>query len=167
MPLATRGTGVSIPSTNQVVISTTIDVLDDSSNNIGFVSQITRRDERPTSLIRHLDSLDAGRVIEQAPGVETNRLEVAGFALYTVNTTKNSLIDRVARKNDVFWEHSCLNANWSPFAITERQTHPQGVSYSETLYGECLLTSYSRPVNITTATIAETANIQVSWIETS
>lgn len=161
-PLQTRGDGVSIPESNQVIISTSVDVLDDNGDNIGFMQQLTRRDDRPTQLIRHLDSTDAGKVIEQAPGPETNRLDVTGFALYNVGQQRRSLLHRISPLGPSF---RSLNSNAIPFEITERWRHPATGNSGENLYGDNLLINFSRPVNITTVMIAETATLQCTWVE--
>lgn len=163
MALQTRGDGVSIPAGNKVVLSTSIDVFDNLGVSIGFIQTLTRRDDRPTQLIRHLDSTDAGRMIEQAPGPETNRLDVTGFALYNVGPNKKSLLNRVAPNGGAF---RSLNSQHIPFEIEERTTHPATPTLqASTLYGDCYLISYSRPVNIGTVHITETATLQATWLE--
>lgn len=162
MPLQTRGDGVSIPEQNQVIISTSIDVLDEDGFNIGFLSQITRTDARPTEAIRHLDSIDAGRIIERSPSPENVTLALTGFALYNNGADKRSMLNRLAPGGSAF---RSLNSQQLPFEITERWTHPTTGSVGETLYGDCLLTNYSRPVNIGTVTIAETASADATWVE--
>lgn len=146
-----------------MVISTSVDVLDDDGFNMGFVQQISRTDARPTTPIRHLDSVDAGRIIEQSPGTETNTLNVTGFALYNTGVDNRSLLNRIA--GGAASAFTCLNSQRIPFEMTERWTHPSTSRGGETLYGDCMLTNYTRPVNIGTVTIAETCNITASWVE--
>lgn len=161
--LQTRGDGVSIPEKNMVVISTSVDVLDDLGNNIGFLQQISRTDRRDTTMVRHLDSTDAGRMLEQAPGVETNELNVTGLALYSISSDKRSLLNRMAGSGSA--KFKSLNSQQLPFEVTERWTHPATGRVGETLYGDCVILNYSRPVNIGTATITETCNIRATWVE--
>lgn len=163
MAIQTRGDGVSIPESNQVVISTTVDVLDDQGFNIGFIQQISRTDARPTTPIRHLDSSDAGKILEQSPGVETNQLNVTGLALYNLGTDRRSLLNRMVGSGSS--KFRSLNSQQLPFELSERWTHPATRLAGETLYGDCMLTNYTRPVNIGTVTITETANITATWIE--
>ena len=163
MPIATRGDGVSIPESNQVIISTTVDVLDDAGFNIGFLQQINRTDSRPTNRIRHLDSVDAGRTLEQSPAPEDNSLSVSGFALYNTGVDRRSILNRmVGTASNRF---RSLNSQSIPFEMTERWTHPGTRQVGETLYGDCYLTRYTRPVNIGTVMITESADINVSWVE--
>lgn len=162
MPLQTRGDGVSIPEDNQVVISTSVDVLDEEGFNIGFLQQINRTDARTTEPIRHLDSIDAGRIIERAPAPENVSINLTGFALYNLAADKRSLLNRIQAGAQAF---RSLNSQQLPFEMTERWTHPATGAIGETLYGECLLSNYSRPVNIGTVTIAETATADIGWVE--
>lgn len=163
MPLQTRGDAVAIPESNQVVISSSVDILDDDGFNIGFLQQINRTDNRPTQPIRHLDAVDGGRVIEQAPGPETNTLNATGFAIYNTGVDRRSLLNRITGVGGARFRS--LNSQQLPFELTERWIHPATNLAGETLYGDCWLTNYSRPVNIGTIAIAETANITASWVE--
>jgi hypothetical protein len=163
MPLQTRGDGVSIPTSNQVVISTSVDVLDDLGFNIGFIQQLTRNDSRPTTPVRHLDSIDAGRILEQAPGVEDDTLNFTGLALYNTGVDNRSLLNRLPGSAGSGFKS--LNSNSIPFEVTEAWTHPTTGLTGSTLFGDVLLTTYSRPVNIGTATISETAAGRVTFIE--
>lgn len=163
MAIQTRGDGVSIPESNQVVISTTVDVLDDEGFNIGFLQNINRTDDRPTDAIRHLDASDAGRMLEQAPGVENNTLTLTGFALYNTGVNRRSLLNRIIGASSSPFRS--LNSQQIPFEITEQWTHPASNARGQTLYGDCMLTNYSRPVNIGNITISETANVKCTWVE--
>lgn len=146
-----------------MVISTTVDVLDDEGFNIGFLQSISRTDARPTESVRHLDASDAGRILEQAPGVETNTLNLTGFALYNSGVDRRSLLNRVVGANSAPFRS--LNSQQLPFEITEQWTHPASNARGQTLYGDCMLTNYTRPVNIGTVTITETANATATWVE--
>lgn len=146
-----------------MVISSSVDVLDEDGFNIGFMQQISRTDNRPTTLVRHLDAIDAGRVIEQAPGPETNTLNVVGFALYNTGVDRRSLLNRIVGQGGA--KFRSLNSQQLPFELTERWIHPATRLTGETLYGDCWLTNYTRPVNIGTVAIAETANITATWVE--
>lgn len=166
--LQARGDGVLIPETNRAVISTSVDVLDDLGRNIGFLQQISRTDARAMTPIRHLDSIDAGKMIEQSPGVELNTLNITGYALYNLDTTRSSLLNRITsregpRQGNLF---KSLNSQFLPFQLIERWTQPSNTTLvGETLYGDCYLTNYTRPVSIATVNIVETANVQATWVE--
>lgn len=164
MPLVNYGDAVSIPNTNRAVISTSVDVWDETGGNIGFISAMSRTDARQTTPIRHLDSSDAGRIVEQSPGPETNTLNITGYALYNVGNQKKGLIHRLVQ--DVASIFRSLNGQHIPFDITERFAHPQNADQeTEYAYLGCWLTNFSHPVNIGTVSIAETANVTVSWVE--
>lgn len=164
MPLQTRGDAVGLPDTNRVVISTTVDVLDGDGNNIGFLQQISRTDARPTTPVRHLDSIDGGRMIEQSPAPESNTLNVTGYALYNTGQDRESLLNRIAGQA-AGARYRSLNSQFIPFQMVEQWTHPGTSGRGETLYGDCMLTNYSRPVNIATVQIVETANVTATWVE--
>lgn len=176
MPLVAYGDRVDMPDTNRVIISTSIDIFTEQGVNIGFMSALTRADNRQTTLIRHLDSVDAGRVVEQAPGPETVTLNCTGYALYMQGSARQSLIHRMVPQVQNW--HS-LNGQHIPFDIEERATHPaftrgadptQGVpapenTYFSTTYLGAWLTSYNRPLNVGSVVISETANANVSWVD--
>lgn len=164
MPLITRGDGVKIPDVNQAVISTSVDVFDEQGVNIGYMSQLTRTDTRNTFRVRHLDSQDAGRVIEQVPSPEDNALSANGLSLYDIGVVKKSLIHRLAGVNGQRFRS--LNSQFIPFVVREEWTHPSSPGqFGQTLYLGCMLTNFTRPVNIGTAQIAESANVVPSWVE--
>lgn len=170
LQLQTRGDGVAIPESNKVVISTSVDVLDDSGTNIGFLQQISRTDARAMTPIRHLSEQDAGRMIEQSPAPELNTINVTGYALYNRGGAKDSLLNRITGRiadtpvgGDAF---RSLNSQFLPFQLTEKWIHPANSALvGETKYGDCYLTNYTRPVAIATVNIVETANIQATWVE--
>lgn len=168
LQLQTRGDGVGLPESNKVVISTSVDIFDDGGVNIGFLQQISRTDARPATPIRHLAAGDAGRMIEQSPGPELNTLNVTGYALYNVSPARESLLNRITgRTTDTAGNlFRSLNSQFLPFQLEERWTHPGNTSQrGKTLYGDCYLTNYTRPVSIATVNIVETANIQATWVE--
>lgn len=170
LQLQQNGDGVSLPEENKVVISTSVDVLDDNGNNIGFLQQISRTDARPMTPIRHLAAGDAGRMVEQSPGVELNTLNVTGYALYNTGASRASLLNRITgqefQSGGIEAPFRSLNSQFIPFHMTEQWTHPGNTALlGETIYGDCYLTNYTRPVSIATVNIVETANIQATWVE--
>ena len=176
MPLVSHGDRVDMPDTNRVIISSSIDLYTEQGVNIGFVSGMTRQDSRPTTPIRHLDSLDAGRMVEQSPGPDTTSLNFTGFALYNQGGNRQSMVNRMVPTVQNW--HS-LNGQQVPFDIEERATHPmftrtgdptQGVvsdesNYLSTTYLACWLTQYSHPLSISGAQITETAAATVSYVD--
>lgn len=167
MPIQTRGDAVSIPDANRVVISTSVDVLDSEGTNIGFLQQISRTDARTMNPIRHLDSVDAGRMLEQSPAPELNTLNITGYAVYNTGQDRESLLNRVTGRAAAGGgqRFRSLNSQFLPFQLIEAWTHPATGARGETQYGDCYLTNYTRPVSIATVMIVETANVQATWVE--
>lgn len=163
MSIATRGDGVSIPEQNRVIVSTSVDVLDDDGFNIGFIQQLNRTDTRQVLRVRHLDSGDAGRVLELSPGPEDNSLNATGFALYARGSDPGAVINRLAGLGGTIFKS--LNSNAIPFEIIEVYTHPATGAVGETTYGDNLMNNYSRPVNIGAIQIVESVAMITSWIE--
>ena len=163
MPIATRGDGVSLPEGNRVIVSTSVDVLDDDGFEIGFIQQLNRSDTRPIVRVRHLDSRDAGRVLELSQGPEDNSLNATGFALYTRGADPGAVINRIAGLSGQLFKS--LNSNAIPFEIVEVYTHPGSGAVGETTYGDNLISNYTRPINIGSIQIVETCALVTSWVE--
>jgi hypothetical protein len=165
-----------MPDTNRVIISSSIDLYTEQGVNIGFVSGMTRSDNRPTTLIRHLDSLDAGRPVEQSPSPDTTTMQFTGFALYNTGGNRQNLINRLVPQVPNW--HS-LNGQQVPFDIEERATHPMYTrtadptkgtvadesNYVSTTYLACWLTAYSHPVQIGSANLVETGSASCTWVD--
>lgn len=181
MATTIRGDGVAIPTTNKVVISTTVDVLDDDGNPMGFIQSLNRTDTRRVDRLRELSATSAGRTVEQSPGPEDLSVRVTGFAIYAVGGIKGSLLDRLLqpvlgsalRGNQVLAPSpqggsliKSINSQQVPIQVTERFVHPASPG-AETgiLYGDCMLTNYSHPVAIGTINIAEEVQLQPRFIE--
>lgn len=155
--------GVSIPESHRTILSTSVDLLDMQGNNIGYITNFTPSHSRNMTRIRHLNSLDAGRILEMAPSPSDINISVGGFALYN-KQDDGSLIQRLgagATKKAM----RMLEEQSVPFLIAEVETHPITGDKTSIGYHLCWLTSYSSPKNIGTATIAETANIAVGWAD--
>jgi hypothetical protein len=163
MPIATRGDGVSLPEQNRVIVSTSVDVLDDDGFNVGFIQQLNRNDTRQILRVRHLDIGDAGRVLELSPGPEDNTLNATGFALYARGADPGAVINRIAGLNGQAFKS--LNSNAIPFEVVEVYEHPATHATGETTYGDNLINNYSRPVNIGAVQIVESCAMITSWVE--
>lgn len=163
MPLTTRGDGVSLPEGNRVIVSTSVDVLDDDGFPIGFVQQLSRSDTRQIIRVRHLDSIDAGRVVELSPGPEDNSLNATGFALYSRGLDPGAILNRIPGLGGQAFKS--LNSNAIPFELIEVWTQPATGETAETTYGDNLLQTYNRPINIGAIQISETAAMVTSWVE--
>ncbi len=163
MGLVQHGSGVGLAPDNQTIISTTVDIFDEEGNNIGFVNSINRNDTRGVFPIRHLDSADAGRILELQPQVENYTLTVTGFALFNVSDVdRGSLLNRLPADAKAF---KVLNDQVVPFVMEQTETHPSTGATNTTVYLGCMLTSFSRPINVGNATVTETAAVTVSWVE--
>jgi len=153
--------GVSIPEDNRTIVSTSVDILDSKGNNIGYITNFSPSWTRNITKVRHLNSLDAGRIIEMVPGPSDVTITVGGFALYN-NDNDGSLVQRLGG-GSTKKAMKMLEEQSIPFVISERATHPKTGKSVGTTYHICWLSATSSPKNIGTVTIAETATIQVGW----
>jgi len=155
--------GVGLPEAHRTVISTSIDVVDDSGNQIGYVQSINQSENRPTQPVRHLNSEDAGRIVEQAPQPGNLTLSVNGFAIYN-KQNDGSVVQRIGGETTAK-KMRTLEEQKIPFSLIVKETHPATQEVTQTVYHECWLTSRSKPVNIGTATIVESCNITPGWVD--
>lgn len=155
--------GVSVPETHRTTLSTSYDIYDEEGNNIGFVQSFGPSHNRPTTIVRHINSADAGRGLEQAPGVETMTISVQGFALYN-KQNDGSVVQRIGGSSTRKAMRQLAEQS-IPFTIIETVTHPAtGEVVDRVSYNECWLTSKNKTINIGNATVQETANISVTWV---
>ena len=168
------GDGVGIPAGVRSTISTTYDIYDQGGLLVGWIKQLERTDARPTTLVRHLSSFDAGRIIEQVPAPETVTLRGTGFALYNkIDTTGKiphySLASRISQgvglEQGGVYLFKSLNSQRIPFNIRMVETQPSTGATAITYYIACMLTGYTKPVNIGTVSIDETVAIQVGQVD--
>ncbi len=155
--------GVSIPESHRTVISTSVDILDMQGNNIGYITNFSPTHDRAMTKIRHLNSLDAGRVVEMSPGPSNVTITVGGFALYN-KQNDGSLIQRLGG-GSTKKAMRMLEEQTVPFLIVEVETHPKTGDKTAIGYHMCWLSAHGSPKNIGTVTIAETATIQVGWAD--
>ena len=188
MGSVTKGFGVGIPPQNQAVIPSSIDLWV-GAVHIGFVSSIASSHQRPIERVRHIEFPDPGRTVEMVSKPEEISLSVQGFALYNQGlfgrrTTMNRLLGLRGLTM------ATLHEQQIPFMMVQVAQHPMptvlgddlggrsetadlrnlsrvglGLGDHKTLYWDCMLTSYSAPVNITQATVVETATVEVSYVE--
>jgi hypothetical protein len=165
MGLVTRGDKVKIPTDNRGIISTSVDLYDEEGNAMGFVQQFTRNDSRTVNRIRHLDSSDAGRIVELMPSPEEVNATLNGMAVYGASPqNRSAMLNRIAASRG--GPFKSLNSNYIPFALLEEWVHPTNINErNHTYYLACLLSAYSHPVNIGAVQIAETATIAISYVE--
>ena len=157
MSMLLRGDGVSFGAQNRVVSSTTIDIIDDEGFIIGFITDMTERWNRPVQRIRHLSAMDAGRVIEIAPQVETIGLDVNGYSLYDKSQTdRRSLIHRMGSGLKAM---KSLVSQSQSFNIIKRETHPSTGETVEDIYFMCWFESFTRTRAIGSITNVDRAAI--------
>lgn len=153
--------GVGQPEAAEVELSTSIDIIDEAGYGIGQLQSFNDTQNRPTALIKHISSVDAGRTIEQAPSPGTVTLNVTGFQLYN-KTEDGSLIQRLGASSTKK-AMKMLEEQKRGFSILVVERHPATNRVVDAvLYQDCWLNSFSKPISIATATIAETASITVS-----
>lgn len=145
----------------EVALITQYDVIDENGMAIGYIQQFSPSDSRPATKIRHISSADAGRVIEHAPGFSDLKISVQGFALYN-RIQDGSIVQRLGGKSTAK-AMKMLEEQKIPFKIVERQIDPKtGQTIDATQWIDCWLTQHSAPRNITSVTIAETAEISTA-----
>ena len=94
--LVQRGVGVGIPKENQAMIPSAVDIFDEQGNNIGFINNFAPTHRRPADRLRHLNSADAGRPLEQSPRPEDVTITVGGFGLFAKSLSdRGSLLNRI------------------------------------------------------------------------
>ena len=157
------GYGVGLAKDNKVVITTSIDIFDNEGNKIGYCTSISRTDARGVERIRHLDSADAGRVIELQPRPSDVTLAVTGFALYNDGSKRKGLLNRLP--GNAAQQFVDLNQQTESFTIKVVETHPATGAITKTYYYGCMLSAYAHPINLTGANVAETATVMVAWID--
>lgn len=143
-----------------VLLSTSIDIIDENGFGIGYITQINDNDARPATKARALGAADAGRAIEHIPGVSDLTMTVTGFALYN-RQEDGSVVQRMAGGN-AKKAFKMLQEQKIGFKILEVERDPTtGKVTDATEYLDCWFTSKGKPINIGQASIMETANISV------
>ena len=149
--------GVKIPTTNRVVIPTSI-LISIAGSAVGFIQDLTYDTSRTIERIRELNAPRAGRVVEQVPGVENITANGTGFCLYESN-----VISRIAKGatmssiTDVFFT---ITSQYIPFDVFITETHPLTGSGFRVTLENCWLVRYSHPVRVGDLMISETFEIQ-------
>ena len=155
------------------LLVTSIDILNDRGEAIGYIQQFSSQHSRPTTRIRHIGSADAGLTLEQAPSPEDITLNLTGFALYNndinggTGQNQGSIVQRLAVSENMIATFKSLSQQHYGFVIREVERNPatlQVVSAIE--YQDCWLVNYSKPINMGTSTISETATANCSRVAT-
>jgi len=157
------GYGVGLDKDNKAIITTSIDVFDNEGNKIGYCQSINRNDTRNVQRIRHLDSSDAGRVIEMQPQPSDIVLTANGFSLYNDGVNRGGLLNRLPGAAAAQFVE--LNQQSAMFNLRVKEKHPSTGQITVTYYYGCMLSNYSHPIAITTVNVVDTATIQVSWVD--
>ncbi len=154
--------GVGQPESADVQLATSIDILDENGNGIGLIEQINDNDNRPTRLVRHIGSVDAGQVIEQAPGFDTVTINVSGFKLYN-KQEDGSVVQRIGG-GSTRKAMKMLAEQKAGFMLLVTEKHPAtGIIVDATLYMDCWITSKSKSITVRgDNTIMENAALSVS-----
>lgn len=170
------GDGVGLAESNRSVISTSIDLYDMNGNLVGYSTQVNRSDNRTVERVRHLSSDDAGRTVEQAPGPEDVTLDVSGFALYNTPQLDGqfphfSLAGRLSKGTNLpaiggEYLFKSINSQKIPFNLKVEEVHPQTKARAITVYFNCMMLTYTKPMNLGAITLAETVRIQVGQVDT-
>jgi len=167
-PYVTRGYGVKIPKDSRIIIPTSATVFDEDGNEIGLITEVSYTTGRTVERVRHINHSDAGRIVEQVPGVEDPELSVVGYALYgsgimgRLYKTADSGQSNGIMPPDVF---RVLSQQYIPFDIEVVEQHPTTGDAVITLYIGCWISSFEHAVRIGDVTIAETVRIQPSAVE--
>lgn len=164
MPLATRGSSVSVPESHLTVISTSIDVFDEDGRNIGLVQSVTITGNRPVTPVRHLDSVDAGRILEHAPSPEDPpQVALTSFFIYNTGQFRQSLINRLPGASGAGIRN--LTSQSDPFDLVVSWRHPSTGVQDSLVAAETILTSWELPFSLDQALIAERASGQCIALE--
>lgn len=155
--------GVKIPTTNRVVIPTSI-LISIAGAPVGFIQDLTYDTSRRVERIRELNAPRAGRIVEQIPSPEDITANGTGFCLYESN-----VISRIAKGatmssiTDVFFT---ITSQYIPFDVFLTETHPLTGSGFRVTLENCWLVRYSHPIRVGDLMISETFEIQPQAVNT-
>lgn len=138
-------------------------IIDKDGFLIGYITAINPQKNRTTERIRHIGFADRGRVLEQAPKVEDITINVTGFGLYN-DQEDGSIIQRLGGTNTAKAMAS-LEEQQEGFDIVLEVKNPKtNLTVDYKVWQDCWLQNHNEPINITTATIAESATIFASRV---
>lgn len=157
----TPDAGVANSVNSNMQLSTSIDIIDQDGNGIGFIKQFSERHVRPTTLVRQLSAKDAGVPIEQAPGVYTITLDVQGFAIKE-RQVDGSLIRRIGGAS-TRRAMKVLTEQKFGFSLLYVEREPTSlIALDAVILLDCWLNNYTKTTTVDQALIAESASITVS-----
>ena len=158
----TNTPGVGIPTGNKSLTSYSVDIYNTSTGEqIGFAQSVAHTDNRTVEKIRQLNSLDAGKVVEQVPRPSDVEITVTQMALF-----EKDLMDffKFNQADDNF---DFLNNQFEPFTIVsaQRGKNSSGVTQEiQTIYYGCMITRTNKTWSIDKATILDSCSIQVAAV---
>jgi len=174
------GSRPAVGEAGGVVPTTAYTVYDGDDNEIGFITGLDDSEARPAERIRHLNAFDAGETIEQVPRPSEVTLTARGFTIYKkgLGTTPggvalaggDSLIGRLASTVSPARLFKTLEDQRISFDIrvTEAKFDVDSgdpIEVQGKIYRECWFTNHTKPRDIGQANSAETASIQVGFVE--
>jgi len=155
----TRGDGVSFSAQHRVINAARIDILDDDGYIIGFVQGVNETLSRQVQRVRHLNSLDALRVIEMVPGAEDVSITLSGYSLYDKTLTdRGSLIHRLGSPMAAA---KSLMGQAVGFNLIMLEKHPATGEYVRSKWVNCWITNSTRSRSVNNVVNVDSATVQV------
>lgn len=152
---------------DKVYPTTQISIYDESGAEIGWISDLNETQSRPVEPIRHLNSDDAGRIVQGVPKPADFTLSVTGFAIYKRGANDGgSLAARlIANSGNPHTLMKSLEEQKIPFRIKKKVINPGTEGDTITVYHGCWITNYNNPTSVNNAFVTETADIFVSFVD--
>jgi len=172
----TRAGNHSLSSSDKVYPTTVITIIGDDGSEIGWIQEINESQDRPVEPVRHLNSEDAGRILQGVPKPANFTLAVTGFAIYKQDIqTNGSVISRLIKTStdNPTKLMKSLEEQKYPFSMRKEVHMPtvEGVTAEApgitetTYYHGCWLTRFNAPASINNAFVTESADIFVSFVD--
>jgi len=151
---------------DKVYPTTQITILDELMNEIGWVSEINQTQDRAVEPVRHLNAVDAGRIVQGVPRPANYTLSITGFAIYKPDVqNEGSIVARMIKNTgNADKLMKSLEEQKVPFMIREVVNNPDG-NDEVTVHHGCWLTRYNKPSSINNAFVTETADVFVSFVD--
>jgi hypothetical protein len=158
--------GVKIPTTNKVVIPTSITISIGGGPNpiVGFIQDLTFDTTRRIERVRELSATRAGRIREQVPAPEDITVTGTGFCLYESNVLKQIAYQGTVQPITDVW--FALTNQCIPFDVFIEETHPLTNEGFLITLEQCWLARYSHPIRIGDLMISETFDLQPQGVIT-
>jgi len=151
---------LSIPKTQTAVFYSYTILL--NNKEIGTIRSFSPSQDKTIERIREIATTSGQRVIELVPGVTDISISVERFTLYK-NDFMNAVGGKINSASDAF---QSLEEWVDPFDVEEVMTDPVTASERNITYKGCLISTLGKTIEVGTTYVAETATIQVAWIDT-